>query len=339
MSDGAIGRAGEPGHSPRMAAGPLALDVEKAAATLCRWLRDSVLATQRRRGAVLGVSGGVDSAVCAALCARALGPEKVLGLLMPERDSADDSLRLGRLLTDHFEIATIVEPMGPALAAAGSYERQAEAIREVFPEYGDGYKCKVTTPPRLDSDRLTFVHLVIQSPAGEVQSARLPPAAYLKLIAATNYKQRLRKTTEYYHADRLTYAVVGTPNRLEYELGFFVKHGDGAADIKPIAHLYKTQVYALAEYLGVPEEVRRQPPTTDTFSLPQTQEEFYFAVPYETLDLCLYGRSHGLAAAELAPLAGLTAEQVERVYRDIDAKRRVARHLHAAPLTLDLAGS
>jgi NAD+ synthase len=140
---------------------------------------------------------------------------------------------------------------------------------------------------------------------------------------------------EYYHADRLNYAVAGTPNRLEYDQGFFVKQGDGAADLKPIAHLYKTQVYALAEYLGIPEEIRRRRPTTDTFSMPQSQEEFYFALPYEKMDLCLFGQNHGIAAHELAPALGLTPEQVERVYRDIDQKRRTTRYLHLRPLLIE----
>ena len=167
---------------------------------------------------------------------------------------------------------------------------------------------------------------------------RLPPAAYLQLVAATNFKQRMRKMIEYYHADRLNYAVAGTPNRLEYDQGFFVKQGDGAADVKPIAHLYKTQVYALAEYLGVPEEIRRRPPTTDTFSLPQTQEEFYFALPYDQMDLCLYAQNHGVAADEVAPRVGLTAEQVERVFRDIEAKRRATRYLHTAAARSSVRG-
>ena len=163
----------------------------------------------------------------------------------------------------------------------------------------------------------------------------MPLASYLQMVAATNFKQRVRKMMEYYHADRLNYAVAGTPNRLEYDQGFFVKLGDGSADVKPIAHLYKSQVYALAEYLGVPEEIRRRPPTTDTFSLPQTQEEFYFALPYAKMDLCLYGHNHQVPAAEVAAATDLTAEQVERVYKDIDQKRRTTRYLHARPLLVD----
>jgi NAD+ synthase len=160
----------------------------------------------------------------------------------------------------------------------------------------------------------------------------MTPAGYLQMVAATNFKQRTRKMMEYYHADRLHYAVAGTPNLLEYDQGFFVKQGDGAADFKPIAHLYKTQVYALAEHLGVPEEIRRRPPTTDTFSLAQSQEEFYFALPYAEMDLCLWAHDHGTPAAEVATALGLTPPQVVRVFKDIEAKRRVSRYLHQAPL-------
>jgi NAD+ synthase len=193
----------------------------------------------------------------------------------------------------------------------------------------------VTLPSILAGDRLNVSELTIESPSGERQTSRMPAAAYLQIVAATNFKQRIRKIVEYYHADRLNYAVAGTPNRLEYDQGFFVKQGDGAADLKPIAHLYKTQVYALAEYLQVPEEIRRRPPTTDTFSLPQTQEEFYFALPYDKMDLCLYGRNHNVRAADVAAAAQLTAEQVERVYHDIDQKRRSTRYLHARPLLVE----
>src|SRR5260221_3517294 len=160
----------------------------------------------------------------------------------------------------------------------------------------------------------------------------MPPDVYLGIVATTNMKQRTRKQLEYYHADRLQYAVAGTPNRLEYDQGFFVKNGDGAADVKPIAHLYKTQVYALAAHLGVPEEIRSRPPTTDTYSLEQTQEEFFFALPYDKMDLCLYARDRGIAPEDVAREVGITPEQVLRVFRDIDAKRKAARYLHEPPL-------
>jgi NAD+ synthase len=204
----------------------------------------------------------------------------------------------------------------------------------VVPDYADGWRCKLVLPSLLDGDRLNLVSLTVRDPAGSEASHRMSRPAYLQMVAATNFKQRVRKTLEYYHADRLHYVVAGTPNRLEYDQGFFVRQGDGAADIKPIAHLYKTQVYAMAAELGLPHEIQERAPTTDTFSLPQTQEEFYFAVPYQQMDRCLWAYDHDLSAADAARDIGLTIEQVERVYRDIEAKRRVARYLHHVPAPL-----
>jgi len=310
----------------------LALDAEAEIGRIAQALRAQVLGEFRRRGAVMGLSGGIDSSVVAALCVRAFGKDKVLGLFMPERHSSDDALTLGRMLAESLGIEAIVEDVAPALEGLGCYRRQDEAIRSIVPQYGEGWKCKLVLPSILGTDRLNVTRLTVQSPRGEISTVRLTPAAYLQIVAATNYKQRVRKMTEYYHADRLNYAVAGTPNRLEYDQGFFVKQGDGAADVKPIAHLYKTQVYQLAAHLGIPEEIRRRPPTTDTFSMPQTQEEFYFALPYDRMDLCLYALNHGVAAAEVAPLVELTPQQVERVFKDIEAKRRATKYLHTPPL-------
>jgi NAD+ synthase len=301
-------------------------------------VREQVLKRLRRRGVVVGLSGGIDSSVVAALCVRALGADRVVALLMPERDSSPDSLRLGRLVAGAFGITPIVEDVGELLAAAGCYERQVAAIRSVFSDYGPGWTCKLTLPSILDGHRLNVFQLTVESPTGERATSRMPPAAYLELVAATNFKQRVRKMMEYYHADRRAYAVAGTPNRLEYDQGFFVKQGDGAADVKPIAHLYKTQVYELARHLGVPEEVCRRPPTTDTFSMAQTQEEFYFSLPYDQMDLCLFGHDRGVPAAEIAAALGLRTDQVARVYADIEAKRRSTRYLRAPPLLVEPVG-
>jgi NAD+ synthase len=298
-------------------------------------IREHVINTLHKRGAVVGISGGIDSSVCAALCVSALGKENVFGLFMPEKDSSSESLLLGTLLAKTFGINSIVEDIKPLLDGAGCYRRQSEAIREVFPEYGDNWKSKVTIPSILDRERLNVLRITVELPTGEQKTARMPIGAYLKLIAATNWKQRTRAAMEYYHADRLNYAVCGTPNRLEYDQGFFVKGGDGAADFKPIAHLYKSQVYMLAEALGVPKEIRNRPPTTDTYSLPQTQEEFYFALPYDKMDLCLYGINHNISPADVAPAVELTVEQVERVYKDIESKRRGTKFLHLSPLLVE----
>lgn len=313
----------------------LSLDRPAEIARVAEWMKAQVMGSLKKRGVVVGLSGGIDSSVCAALAVKALGKDKVFGIFMPEKHSADESLELGQLLADSLGIKAVTENIAAALEGAGCYARQEEAIKTVFPEYGAGWKCKITLPSILESERLNVFQLTVQSPTGEQKTERMPLGAYLQIVAATNFKQRVRKMVEYYHADRLNYAVVGTPNRLEYDQGFFVKQGDGTADIKPIAHLYKTQVYALAETLGVPAEICRRPPTTDTYSMPQTQEEFYFALPYDRMDLCLWGVNHGLPASDVAQAVSLSAEQVERVYKDIHSKRRATRYGHLPPVLIE----
>jgi NAD+ synthase len=310
----------------------LHLDATAEVERIASAVRDQVQRRLRKRGIVLGLSGGIDSSVTAALAVAALGPRNVLGVLMPERDSDPDSLRLGGLVADRLGIETVTEDIAPILTAAGCYERRDACIRRIVPEFGSGWGCKVAISSRRG---YSITSLVVQSPKGDLRTLRMPLDVYLGVVAATNMKQRIRKQIEYYHADRLNYAVAGTPNRLEYDQGFFVKNGDGAADLKPIAHLYKSQVYALAEYLGLPEEVRSRPPTTDTWSLAQTQEEFYFALPYGLMDLCLYGLEHGVAAAEVGRRTSLDAEKVELVWKDIRAKRAATRYLHEPPLLVE----
>jgi NAD+ synthase len=312
----------------------LVLDPEHETNRIAAAIREQVTRSLRRRGAVLGLSGGIDSSVSAALCARALGPERVVGLLMPETDSASDTTALGQLVGTHLGMRTIVEDITPILDAAGCYRRRDAAIRTVVPEFGAGYKSKIVLPT-LDDDRYRLFSVVVESPDGVQTRARLTADAYLGVVAATNFKQRVRKMMEYHYADRFQYVVVGTPNRTEYDQGFFVKLGDGAADLKPIAHLYKGQVYQLAAFLGIPEEIRRRPPTTDTYSLAQSQEEFYFALPYRQFDLCLYGLNHQVPPAEVAEATGLATAQVERVYRDIVRTRQVTAYLHRPPLLVE----
>ena len=309
------------------------LDIDHAAETerIAAALRGALARELHRRGLVVAISGGIDSSTCAALAVRAVGPERVFGLILPERDSSDDSAARARILAAHLGIRTETVDIAPALEAIGCYRVRDAAVRNALPAYGEGWKFKIVIDGGI-AGRINRFRLVAQDPGGAAHERELALADYLAIVAATNHKQRIRKTLEYFHADRLNYAVVGTPNRLEYDQGFFVKNGDGSADVKPIAHLYKSQVYAMARHLGLPERVCAAVPTTDTYSLAQGQDEFYFALPYRQMDLALWALEHDVPAARLAPALGIDAGAAESVYEDIRSKRRATRYLHLPPV-------
>jgi NAD+ synthase len=321
-------------NHPPFSSEVLALDCEEVIAKILRTLVQT-LKTFKRRGFIVGVSGGIDSSVTLALCAKALGTDRVLALLMPERHSTEDTLYLGGLAIGHSGVPKIQQDISAILEAAGFYHRYDEIVCALIPGYGEGWKSKIVFREVTNAPRLPYFSIVAQSPQGAFVKERLDLKSYLEIVAATNFKQRIRAMLEYYHADRLNFVVAGTPNRLEHDLGFFVKQGDGAADVKPIAHLYKSQVYQLAEYLGLPKEIRERPPTTDTYSLEQGQDEFFFSLSYEKMDLCLWGKINGYSPDEVAPAVGLTPEVVTTVYGDIDAKKRAAHYLHARAVLVE----
>jgi len=308
----------------------LVFDIDVEVANITQNIRELFRTKINRRGLVIGISGGVDSAVCAALCVKALGSRKVFGLLMPEQDSSASSTSLGELVAQQLDIEYEIKNISSTLAAIGCYEWRDKAIKNLFPTYDGTWKNKIVIEGGVQG-KINHFKLIVEDPNGELHNAILPLNEYLTIVAATNFKQRVRKTTEYFHAERLNYAVVGTPNRLEYDQGFFVKGGDGLADIKPIAHLYKTQVYELARHLGLPDVICNAIPSTDTYSLQQGQEEFYFALPYQQMDLALWSYNHGVAAEVLAAELKLSADTINHVYRDIEVKRKTTRYLHMPP--------
>jgi len=312
----------------------LKIDPAAAVEELTANLQRDVHQTLRRSGAVVGISGGVDSSVVLLLCVRAFGPSQVVGVMMPEKDSSRDSLVLARKVAEPCGIQTVVEDMTGTLVGLGCYARRDEAIQHVFPEYDASYRAKITLPgDLLQTDALNLFHLTIISPEGEEKSKRLDLRDYLQIVAASNLKQRSRMAMLYYHAELRNYAVAGTPNRNEHDQGFFVKWGDGGYDVAPIRHLYKTQVYQLADWLGVPAEIRQATPTTDTYSAPTSQEEFFFRMPFEVMDPLWYALEHGVSAAEAAQALDLAEDQVERAYADLARKQRTTQYMRTLPLS------
>ncbi|MFH1686996.1 MAG: NAD(+) synthase [bacterium] len=304
----------------------------KLSDNLVRQMRDKL----KKSGVVIGISGGIDSTLCAALCAKSLGPQRVLGVMMPEQDSSPESRLLAEELAATFGFETVVEEITGGLAGMGCYERRDEAIKQVFPDFQPTWKSKITIGNRiLDSNALNFFNLTIEDDHGRVSTKRMPLSAYLQVVAASNLKQRLRMTTLYYHAERRNWAVIGTGNKDEHMQGFFVKYGDGGADVKPIAHLYKVQVYQLAAYLGVPKSIMERTPTTDTYSSEVTQEEFFFGLDFDTMDLIWWAMEHDVPASEVAPVLNFTEEQVRRAMTGIQRKIVATEYLRMKPLEID----
>ena len=311
----------------------LVLDVEEEARQIIDGLRGSVHQTLRRQGAVVGISGGIDSSVVLALCAKAFGPQRVVGVLLPEKDSSPDSAVLAQNLARHYDVQTVTEDITAALEGLGCYQRRDEAIARVFPEYAPDWKAKIVLPGNLlDQETLNVFSLTVISPDGRELSKRLPLREYYQVVAASNFKQRTRMVMLYYQAELRNYAVIGTANKNEHDLGFFVKYGDGGVDVSPIVHLFKTQVYQLARHLDVPEEIQKRVPTTDTYSAGSTQEEFFFRVPFDVLDVVWSGYERGVSSEELAGALALSTEQVERVIADIVRKQRTTAYLRTPPV-------
>jgi len=314
----------------------LDIDVTEETERISEALRQSVHGTLHRQGAVVGISGGIDSSVVLALCARAFGSQHVIGVLLPEQESSPESADLAHLLATHYEVQTVTENISGALEGAGCYRRRDEAIKHLFPNFGAGWKAKIVLAGNLlEQATLNVFRLSVTNPQGQEFSKRLPMPEFAQIVAASNFKQRMRMSMLYYHAELRNFAVIGTANKNEHALGFFVKYGDGGVDCQPIAHLYKTQIYQLAKSLDVPEEIQRRTPTTDTYPGGSTQEEFFYRVPFDILDAVWLGYEQGLPNSEIALALGLANEQVERIVNDIASKQRATAYLRLHPLGID----
>ncbi|MFO1477574.1 MAG: NAD(+) synthase [Verrucomicrobiota bacterium] len=313
-----------------------ALNIDAARETdrLVQFLQQHVRRTMRRHGAVVGISGGIDSAVVLGLAVRAFGPDKVVAIMMPDKDSDPISEKLARELAAKFGVNPILENITPALEGFQCYRRRDDAIRRVYPGYDDakGYKAKIVLPSDLlESGTLNLFSVAVITPDGKQELRTLPPREMLEIVAASNLKQRTRMSTLYFHAEAKNYAVIGTAQKNEHDQGFFVKYGDGGADIQPIAHLFKTQVYMLSRYLGVPEGIQKRTPTTDTYSAPCDQQEFFYRLPFETMDLLWTAMEQKVPIAEVARVMGMTEVQVQRAFDDITRKQRTTDFLRLPP--------
>ena len=311
------------------------VDAQKECKKISEFIKDQVLIQFKKEGAVVGISGGIDSALTASLCVKALGKEKVLGVILPEKESNPKSFPYAKRLAEKLEIETEIVDISPVLESLGAYQKRDQIIKRIFPEYGRSYRSKIGLPQNLlDKDRFNVFLLKIEDRNGNQKQARLSKYDLLGIVAATDMKQRTRMTNLYYFAEKNNCLVVGTTNKSEADQGFYVKYGDGGVDIEPLAHLYKTQVYQLAEYLEVPEEIVKRTPSPDTFPSEVSDQEFYFCLPYDTLDLLLYAWEKKVPRSRISGVLQLSEEQINRVFRDFESKKKATAHLGILPPTL-----
>ena len=315
----------------------LKIDCAKEAERVCSFIRQQAVRL-KRKGAVIGLSGGIDSALSAALCVKALGKDRVLGLMLPDKESHPDSEAFATRHAEQLGIAFETVDITPVLEAFGSYEKRDAVARSIFPDFTKDYQLKITLPADvLEQDSFNFFTLTVIDPEGTAKTALLNNTQAKGIIAATCTKHRTRMMTQYYYAEKLNYFVCGTTNRTEALQGLFVKYGDGGVDLEPTAHLFKAQIFQLAEHMGVIREILQRKPCPDTYSAPVTDEEWYFRMPYGILDLLLYAWERKLDVAGVSKVMGLTETQVSRAFRDFGNKHQATQHLSELPPTLDTA--
>jgi len=289
----------------------------------------------KRKGAVIGLSGGIDSALVAELCVKALGRERVLGIFLPEKESNPISLKYGQKQATKLGIETVTLDITENLTSLGVYRNRNDVIKRIVPEFDESLKFHITLPQNLlEKDRYNYHSITVEDKTGKRETKRLSGTDWLEISACQNIKQRVRMIQLYYYAEKHNYLVAGTTNKAEAAQGFYVKFGDGGVDIEPIAHLYKTQVYQLSSHLGVIEEIIRRPPSPDTYSLPVTDKEFYFCIDYELLDLLLYAYENNVPRHDISKVLNLEEQQIDRVFKDFKAKEQATWHLRRMPPTI-----
>jgi NAD+ synthase len=289
----------------------------------------------RRSGVAVGLSGGIDSAVMAAIAVRAVGKDRVVGLILPEKESNPVSSSFAAKHAKELGIEFREVDITPTVDSVGGYLKRDEYIKSLMPEYEPGCKYNISLPTDLlERDSFNFYVLQVQLPDGSVKKKRLGIDAFRAITSFANIKIRSRMLHLYYEAERRHMIVAGTTNRTEMVLGDFCKYGDGGTDIEAIASLYKNQIYQIADYLKIIPEIIKRSPSPDTFSLPVTDQEFFFRIPFDKLDHLLYAWEHNVPAEEAAGVLNLPIDAVKRSFKDFTSKNRATLHLREMPHSL-----
>ncbi|AKB19522.1 MULTISPECIES: NAD(+) synthase [unclassified Methanosarcina] len=306
-------------------------DADKLAERLRGFIREQVTAF-KKKGVVLGVSGGIDSAVALTLCVQEFGKENVYGLLLPEKESAPSSKILGAEVCENLGVSYEEVPISPIIEALDIYNKKEQIIKKTCPEYDPKiHKTSLVLPDFLNQGLLNVPHIRLIKDGETVAKHRLKANDYLELIGLQGVKQRSRMVVQYIYAEKMNYVVCGTTNKTELVLGQFVKYGDGGVDLEPLADCYKTQIYALAKHLGVNEEIIKRPPSADTWSHYTTDEEFYWRMPMHIIDQLLYAQEHKLSLEITEKNTGMPRDTIEKAWKHIERVKDTTEYIRAAP--------
>ena len=310
----------------------LKINPEKTSIVIEKFILETLHNLYGKKGAIIGLSGGLDSAVSAALAVRALGPKRVTGILLPEKNSSPKSREYGQNLADSLNIECFEVNLSGVIEKFGVYKKQNAIVEKIFPDIKKPYKFRLVLPQDLlDRKRLNVYSIEVLLEDGTTRKERLAHNDYLEFMAANDIKQRARMVQLYYEAEKRHYIVCGTTNKSEMMQGFFVKYGDGGVDIEPLAHLYKVQVFELGEYLGIPREILSRDPSPDTYSYEVSDKDFFFCLSYDVVDTILYAIEHKISNEEIATELNLLPEQVERARADLVRRQNSARHSRIMP--------
>ena len=305
-------------------------EIEKTITSIENFIKEEIFKKLQKRGAVVGISGGIDSAITTAICAKSMGSKQVLGLIMPEKESDPTSQILAKKVAEQFQIETEIIDITSILESFGVYNIKEKIVKEKFSNFNNKCKYRITVPSKM-SNSAGIPFLEVLDEYNKKYQLKISSSEFLTLTASTSIKHRVRMTLLYFYAEKNNFCVVGTTNKSEFLQGYFVKYGDGGTDVEPLTNLYKSQIYQIGEFLKMPDEILKKDASADVWSFNTNDEEFFYSVPYNIVDLILYARENNMTKLEIQKISNLSLEQIKSLLQFQNQKQIKSQHMREMP--------